>query len=432
MFGRARAYEPPVGGTPVRIEAVPAPPAQTQTNLAANAAWLLGSNIAYAACQWGAVIALAKFSHPEALGYFGLALAVTNPIVLVTGFALKAYQSTDVRGRYTFADYMNLRLGANIVAAVMVGAIIAVGVVTGMAGAVLVPVAVAKLADATSETCYGVAQKHERMRFVAIAKTVRGALGLLGLAAVIVFGGSVVGGAWALAAAWSGFLLLVELPYAGLLESPFGLPRANVLWRLARETAPLGGVAGVVALTQSLPRYLLQLTEGAAAVGYYTALASVVPVVSHLAAAVGNASAPRLGWAVLSDTRRYRGLVRQLTAIAAVASIILALGAALFGGEFLRIAYTPDYAAYERTLVLVVVAAGFGVVNTITYFALVAVRRVGFLLAIYLAGMVATGVVGVVLIPRFGLDGAAIGAVIGAAVTALLGARAALSGGGTR
>ena len=311
MFGRARAYQPPVGGTPAHLEAVPA---RTPRTLATNAAWLLGSNIAYAACQWGAVVALAKFSHPEALGYFGLALAVTNPIVLVTGFALKAYQSTDVRGRYAFADYMNLRMAANVVAAIIVGAIIAVGVVTGTAGAVLVPVAVAKLADATSETCYGVAQKHERMRFVALAKTVRGALGLLGLAAVIVWGGSVVGGAWALAAAWSAFLLAVELPYAGLLESPFGVPRGHVLWRLARETAPLGGVAGVVALTQSLPRYLLQLTEGAAAVGYYTALASLVPVVSHLAAAVGNASAPRLGWAVLSDTRRYRGLVRQLTA----------------------------------------------------------------------------------------------------------------------
>src|SRR5262249_11230174 len=198
---RARAYEPPVGGTPPpRLEAVPA---RTRT-LATNAAWLLGSNIAYAACQWGAVVALAKFSAPAALGYFRLALAVTNPIVLVTGFALKAYQSTDVRGQYAFSDYVNLRMAANVVAAVMVGAIILVGVVTGTAGAVLVPVAVAKLADATSETCYGDAQKHERMRFVAIAKTLRGALGLAGLPLVSVLGRDARRGAWRVAAemAW--------------------------------------------------------------------------------------------------------------------------------------------------------------------------------------------------------------------------------------
>ncbi len=428
MFGRARLYEPAVGESRARLESVPA----RRVTLAANALWLLGSNIAYAACQWGAVVALAKFSAPESLGYFGLALAVTNPIVLVTGFALKAYQSTDVRGRYAFADYVNLRLAANLVAGALVGTIILLGIVGGTAGAVLVPVAVAKLADAISETCYGVAQKHECMRFVAIAKTVRGALGLLGLALVITLGGSVTAGAWALAAAWTGFLLVVEFPFAGRLEKPFGWPRGHVLWQLARDTAPLGGVAGVVALTQSLPRYLLQLTEGPAAVGYYTALASVVPVVSHLAAAVGNASAPRLGWAVLSDGRRYRTLVRRLTAVAAVASLTFATGAAVFGADFLRLAYTPDYAAYERTLVLVVVAAGFGVVNTVIYFALVAVRRVGFLLAIYTGGLVTTGTVGTILIPHLGLDGAALAAVAGSAVTAVLGARAALSDRGAR
>src|SRR5207249_11771879 len=118
--------------------------------------------------------------------------------VLVTGFALKAYQSTDVLGLYAFSDYVNLRMAANVVAGAMVGIIIVLGVVAGTAGAVLVPVVVAKLADATSETCYGVAQKHERMRFVAIAKMLRGALGLAGLALVIVLGGSVVRVAWAL------------------------------------------------------------------------------------------------------------------------------------------------------------------------------------------------------------------------------------------
>src|SRR5262249_57038626 len=98
--------------------------------------------------------------------------------------------------------------------------------------------------------------------------------------------------AWALAAGWTGFVVAVEFPFAGSLESPFGRPHAHVLWRLARDTAPLGGVAGVVALTQSLPRYLLQLTEGAAAVGYYTALASVVPPPSHLPAALRTPSPP--------------------------------------------------------------------------------------------------------------------------------------------
>ncbi|HJQ85000.1 MAG TPA: oligosaccharide flippase family protein [Candidatus Binatia bacterium] len=400
--------------------------------LATNFVWLVASNVAYAACQWGAVVALAKFAPPAALGYFGLALAVTNPIVLTTGLSLKAYQSTDVLGRYRFSDYVNLRLATNLVSGALIAAVAVIGLVSGPAAAVLIPVAVAKLSDATSETCYGLAQKHDRMRFVAISKTARGALGLAALAAVVILGGSVSEGAWALAAAWTIYLLLIDLRMAASLEPILGRPQLAVLWRLVRETAPLGGVCGVIALTQSVPRFLLQLTQGAAAVGYYTALAALGTVLSHLAGAAGNAAAPRLGWAVASDTARYRGLVRSLLGISAVASLVLVLLALVGGDEFLRLAYTEDYGAYWSTFLLIALAAGFGIVNTVVYFALVAVRRLTALLAIQSVGLVVTAVAGAVLIPTWGLDGAAFGAVVGTAVMAAIGVRALVVRGASR
>ena len=427
MPEQATAYEPILG------KAAPLTGVRLRSRaLATNVVWLLGSNVAYAGCQWGAVVALAKFAPPEALGYFGLALAVTNPIVMLTGLSLKAYQSTDVLGRYRFADYVNLRMIANVVAGTLIALVVWADAISAAASAVLVPIAVAKLADATSETCYGVAQKHERMRFVAIAKTVRGALGLAALAVVVILGGTVAEGAWALAAAWVAFLLVVELRVAGSLEPLLGRPEPRVLGRLARETAPLGGVCGVIAVTQSVPRYLLEMTQGAAAVGYYTALAALAPVLSHFAGALGNASAPRLGWAIASDRTRYRTLVRRLLALSIVGSIGLGLFAMMFGREFLRIAYTPEYGAYRSTFVLVAVAAGFGLVNTVVYYALVAARRLGLLLAIQSLGLVITAAVGAFLIPRFGLDGAGLGAVLGAAAMAVVGARALVGARGER
>jgi O-antigen/teichoic acid export membrane protein len=395
--------------------------------LASNVVWLLGSNVIYAGSQWGAVVALAKFAPAASLGYFGLALAVTNPIVLVTGFSLKAFQSTDVLGRYRFADYVNLRLMANVVAGALVAAILALGVVAGDAARVLVPTALAKLADATSETCYGVAQKHDRMRYVAVSKAVRGACGLTALALVVAWGGSVVTGAWALAATWTVFLFVLDFPVAGSLEPVLGWPAPAVLWRLAKETAPLGGVSGIVALTDSLPRYLVQLAAGATAVGYYTALSSLRPVVSQFTAAVGNASAPRLGWAIAStNPARYRTLVRRLLAVACAASAGLALAAVLGGREFLRLAYTEDYGQYWTTFALIAVAAGFGVVSTVTYFGLVAARRLRLLLAMQCVELAVSGVVGFALIGRLGLDGAALGAALGAATMAAMGAWALL------
>jgi O-antigen/teichoic acid export membrane protein len=394
--------------------------------LAANVLWLLGSNVLYAGCQWGAVVALAKLAPPASLGYFGLALAVSNPVVLVTGFSLKAYQSTDVLGRYRFTDYVNLRLLANVVAGGIIGAIAAASVLGGPEVAVLIPVAFAKLSDATSETCYGLAQKHGRMRFVALSKTTRGAAGLAALVVVVALGGTVAHGAWALALTWAMFLLAVDFQAARSLEPVLGRSGLPTLARLARETAPLGAVSGVEALTQSLPRYLLQMSRGAAAVGYYTALSSVVPALAQLAGAVGNGAAPSLGWTVSSDAARYRLLVRRLMAAGVVTSALLVAGAVLVGRPFLSLAYAQDYAVHHTTFVLVVLAGGFAVVNQVSYFALVAARRLGLLLGIQCLGLLVTALGGLLLVGSLGLIGVATGAALGAATMAALGAWALL------
>jgi O-antigen/teichoic acid export membrane protein len=390
--------------------------------LATDALWLFGGSSIYAVCQWGCVVALAKLSHAAALGQFGLALAVTNPIIMVTGSPLKAFQSSDVAGRYRFADYVNLRLAANLVAGAFLAVLAVTGVVGSLSVGVLVPVALAKLADATSETCYGLAQKHGRMEMVAISKSLRGVFGTAGLTAVIATGGSIEAAACALAAAWVGFLLVVDLPIANRLEPVLGRPRAAVLRRLVGETLPLGGIGGVIAITQAVPRFLLERTHGLAAVGYYTALAAIGQVVSYFSGALGNASAPRLGSAVAVDARDYRRLGRRLLMGALGASVLLTILAVVGGREFLHLAYTEDYGAYWSTFVLIAMAAGLGLVSSTTYFALIAARRLGLLLAIQCAGFAVTATIGFLLVPGRGPEGAALGAAAGAIVVAVLGA----------
>jgi O-antigen/teichoic acid export membrane protein len=419
----AQVYDPGFSAS-VAIEA----PRVRERTLATSVLWLLGSNFAYAACQWCTVVALAKLQPASALGHFGLALAVTNPIVMVTGSSIKAFQSSDVLGRYRFADYVNLRLAANLVAAAVIGIIVVAGMIGRDAAAVLIPIAVAKLADATSETCYGCAQKHDRMRYVAISKTVRGALGLTALTAAVAAGGSVAMGAWALAWTWIAFLFAVDLRVANALEPALGRPRPAVLRRLVRETAPLGGVGGVNAMIQSAPRYLLQLSHGAAAVGYYTALSSLGPVVGYFAGAIGNASAPRLGWALASRRDGHRRLARRLVVGSVLASLVLALLAVVGGRQFLRLAYTPDYTAYWSTFVLIALAAGLGLVGSAAYYFLIAARRLGLLLGIQCLGLAVTTLVGFVLVPRLGPEGAALGAAAGATAMAIVSAAAMLRG----
>jgi O-antigen/teichoic acid export membrane protein len=383
------------------------------TTIAGPALWLFSSNLLYAACQWGTVVALAKLGAPASLGHLGLALAIATPVVLVTGFALRSYQATDVLRRYAFTDYLNLRLAANVVAAAIILAFGTFGGIERAAVAILIPIGAAKIAEATSETCYGLAQRHEKMRFVAISRMVRGALGLGALVGVMALGGTLAAGAWAMAGMWTVFLLLVDLRAARTLEPIVARPDPAVLWRLARESAPLGAMHGVYAVTQSSPRYFLALAHGATAVGYFTALSAVGPAMAQLAAAVCQAAAPRLGWAAAGDGSRYRALVLRLLGTAALAGALLVGGAALVGHRFLVVAYTEDYAAYQGAFVLLVLAAALGVVSEVAYIAMVAARRLGLLLGVQCCGLLATALGAMALVPAYGVGGAAVAAALG-------------------
>jgi O-antigen/teichoic acid export membrane protein len=407
-------------GVPIDVqEAVR--PLPTHRAIADDALWLLASNIVYSGCQWAIVVLLAKIGAPQALGYFGLAAAVANPVVMLSGMALRSYQATDVLRRYAFTDFLNLRLAANVVAAAIIGSVAAAQSLPDAATAILVPLAIAKLAESTSEICYGLAQRHESMRFVAVSQAARAGIGLAALAGVVMAGGTLAAGTWALAAAWTAFLVAVDLPAAKTLEPVWGRPQAARLWSLFRECAPLGGLNGLVAVTQNVPRYLLQVTHGTAAVGYFTAVSAVGPLLGHLASALGHAAAPRLGWTAARDPRRYRALVVKLLGVTALVSAAFTLIASVFGRQILTIAYTEDYAAHVTSFAVLALAGGFSLMNIVGFFALVAARRLGLPLVIQGAGFVATAAMGLWAVPRFGVDGAA------AALTAGMTAIAALN-----
>jgi O-antigen/teichoic acid export membrane protein len=428
-----RAYSPPIeAGERARVRGAVAGTLPARRAIAHSALWLLASNVFYSACQWLTVVALVKSHAPNALGHYGLASAVAAPIVVLSTMALRSYQATDVLRRYAFADYLNLRLAANVLAATAIGLTAWAGAVPDAAVSVLIPIGLAKLAEVTSETCYGLAQRHERIRLVALSQGARAAVGLGALVAVLTFDGTLAAAVWALAAAWTAVLLMVDLPAAQSMEPVLARPNVARLVSLARDCVPLGLQSAVVALTQGLPRYLLQASHGAAAVGYFTALSGVTPALGQLASAVGHAAAPQLGWKAAGDMRSYRRLVFKLLGAAAALSVALTFGSVLVGRQFLTVAYTADYAAHQTAFVLLVLAAGLSMVNTMAFFSMLAVRRHGLMLAIQCGGLLTTALTGAWLIPRFGLNGAAVAVALGGAAIAAPGAHVLLRGQASR
>ncbi len=377
--------------------------------------WTLAGNVVYAACQWGILVVLAKLSTPEAVGAFALAYALSAPVFLLAGLSLRASQATDAARGFRFADYLGVRVAGMAVAFAFTGAIVALSSYDAATTLVVLTVAAAKAIEGLSDVHYGALQQHERMRPIAVSLVLRGVLSVASVAAVLRAGGSLVAAVAALALGWAAVLLVHDLPAAAPIlraQGERGRPRLDrrAAARLVATCLPLGAVMMLVSLQVNVPRYVIERRLGAAELGVFAALASLITVGNVVVSALGQAVTPRL--ATYFHERRI-GAFRRLLMLLVLAGAALGtagVAVSLAAGEpILRLLFGARYAGRADVLVVLMGAGLVLYVSSFLGYGLTAARRFGIQLPIFAATTLAGAGACLWLVPRLGLTGAALG-----------------------
>lgn len=376
-------------------------------------AWTFAGNVVYAGSQWGLVVVLARLATPGALGTFALALAVTAPVFLLFGLHLRAGQATDAARGFAFADYLGVRL-AGMAAALAVVALVAVASGYGAEAAVaVVAVGATKAIEGLSDVHYGALQAHERMRPIAISLMARGVLSLAAFAGALAMGAGLVAAVAALGVAWILVLLAYDVPVtAGVLRAT-GEPRRPRLGRAGARVVttclPLGLVMMMVSLRLNVPRYFIEHWGGAAELGVFAALASLLVAGGLIVTALGQAATPRLAALYHAGSLdSFRGLVGRLLLVALALGGAGVLAATVAGEPLLRLLFGPRYAGRAGVLVLLMAVGLAAHASSVLGFALTAARRFSVQLPVYAATTLSCAVGSLWLVPRHGLAGAAL------------------------
>jgi O-antigen/teichoic acid export membrane protein len=377
-------------------------------SLRRNFLWGLTGNVVYAVCQWSMLAALARLTSPEVVGRYALGLAIGTPVFLFTNLNLAQVQATDARGEYSLGDYRGLRLLSNIAALLSVCLWVAFARYDAPTNCAVLLVALTKAIESESDVFYGLFQQQECMNLSSLSVMLRGILAFLVFTGLVALSHRLAVGQVGILLVWSAVLFLVDSRNG----ARFGDTRPTFNWRvLARLmwlVLPLGVVAGLSSLGNSLPRFFLNNVHGTRELGLFAAVASFSQVGNIFSMALSRSAAPHLArHHAANATADFVKLLAKLMSIGLLVGCVGVLVALCAGKWFLAIAFGPEYARETGVLTWVMVAMGLVTTGTFLGTAVTAARRLTIQMAIHAGKIAIAGIICYTLIPRHGALAAA-------------------------
>jgi O-antigen/teichoic acid export membrane protein len=408
-------------------------------SLRANFSWTFVGNSIYSACQWGALVALAKLSSPVLVGQYALGVAIAMPVVSLTGLQIRPVIASDVRETYKFGEYVGFRLVSIALAIVIILAIPLV-LHSGPTMTLLTFVIGLSLAiENISDVYFARLQSIDRMDRIAKSQILRAPLSLAAMGLGVYFTGKLSWGVAAMVLVRLAVLLAYDMRVqtqssehfeSESLESGASFEHLKEIlrpqWDLHKMgrilwlALPLGIVAMLVNLNVNVPRYFIQWKLGTRELGIYSALAFLMSAGNLFVGALAQAVFVRLARLYAEGRRRaFAFLLLKLLGIGTVLGVGGILVAWVAGAKLLAIIYRPEYATESRLLVWFMMVAWIGYLGQFLGYAMTSARLFVHQIPLFALGVLTITIASYWLVPRMGLQGAIVASMAGVGIQLL-------------
>ncbi|MFD1607117.1 oligosaccharide flippase family protein [Oceanobacillus luteolus] len=393
-----------------------------QLSLKENFSWNFVGSVVYSASQFFILILLAKFGNPVMVGLYSIGLAITAPIIMLTNLQLRQIQATDTSNYYTFNDYFGLRIISGIVAICITLVILAIGGYDFKKSIIILLVALTKIMDSYSDVIYGQLQQHERMDYIGKSRVIKGVLTIVVMGITLFITRDLINSLIVLTITWFLIFWIYDKRKIKLfiqdIKPSFSYSKLKQLVILA---LPLGIVLMLGSLNTNLPRIFVDKFYGEEMLGYFASIAYLLVVGNTFVQSVGQAASPRL--AKLYKNRqfdKFKKIMLFLMLIGLKIGLFAIIISIVLGELILEIIYDSSYADYNHILVLVMVASTFTFLSSFLGYNITAMRLFKVQPIIGLVSLIITLVSSLILIPTYGLVGAAYTLIIGGIAQCIL------------
>ncbi len=406
-------------------------------SLRSNFAWILTGNVVYAACQWGAIVALAKLGSSFMIGQFSLGLAIATPVLMFTNLHLRAVQATDARRLSSFGEYLRLRTAMTLAGLAVISGIAWFGNYKRQTAMVILAVALAKGIETLSDIYYGLFQLNDRLDQVGRSMMLRGGLSVVALSTGLYLTRNVLWGCVGLALVWLAALLFFDVRRGRRFvahSQKVAQPASHTIrrgpaqgfrrqWNLMRTALPLGIATTMAALNLNMPRYFIHARLGEHQLGIYSALAYATVAMILVSDSLGHCAIPRMSRLYAGGRlAEFRWLLLRLLAAGGGLGLAGLAVAHVMGVQLLTLFYGREYAAHYRIFLVLILATAIYCVACMLTNAITSARRFGIQVPLYALVVGSNALACARWVPIAGLAGGAAAMAVAAVVHLGLGA----------
>ena len=345
-----------------------------------NYVWFSASSALMLAGPLCVVLILSRLGSPHELGLYAYAYAVTAPVQAFGGLHARAFIAMERLFGYRVEDVLAQRayLGALLVLTVL--AVTAVRSSGPDDVWVFLAVVVVRIAEGLTDISAGQLQRVHRPRQIALVYGMRGVLGLGAFVALLAAERPL-----AVALAGMGILniasfFVVDRP---LLTSVGVMPNLRVTAASLASVRPLmlglrlmpGALLAALSVVEvNLPRYVVEVFRGVAAVGVYTTLGMCLSAATNIVHPVFFMTFARLGQtAQQHDAQSRRDLARMIgtnVALTLAGSAAIVTVCVSFGSSILITVFGPEWARFHELFSVLAVGAAAALVRSCLGFVL--------------------------------------------------------------
>lgn len=357
--------------------------------------------------QWLWIVLIAKFGAADDLGAYSLALSICLTTFALVCMNTRILLAADHTGKHILGTFIGLRMLCISASVICLLPFVMHMDIGGVLGATIL----LTVFDQASDILYGVFQRHERMRPMAISEIVKSVARLAIGGVTLAKTGSLIDALIARAAVNAVVLLIYEWPAVFALEGKNLRP--IFVWRqmkpLILKALPLIIVIVGPTVATSVPQYILAAYWDLREIGVMGILLSLVAALRIPSGALGNILVPRFAKLWHANGITLHRAIKTTIAVGMLGGATGAVATYFFGWIFLDLCFGLIIANRAILLNWAVACAVAGWVREVYACALLGADMLQTLANISIVTALAGCALAFVLVPAWGAGGAMAG-----------------------